>query len=76
MRFLKVMAAGLLCLAILAAIPFAAVAVTHPEKMDILVQVLAKGLEGLTATLEYMLRAFVEYLWWLFEIFKEATKGG
>jgi len=72
-RALKVIVALGLVLAIIAVLPLAAVAVTHPEKMDILIEVLAKGLEGLGITLEYMLRAFVEYLSWLLELFGEAT---
>jgi len=70
---LKIIIALGLVLAILAALPLAAVAVTHPEKIDILIEVLAKGLEGLGVTLEYMLRAFIEYLSWLLELFAEAT---
>jgi len=72
-RALKVIAALGLALAIIAALPLAAVAITHPEKMDILIEILAKGLEGLRITLEYMLRVFVEYLSWLLELFVEAT---
>jgi len=69
---LKVITALGLVLAILAVLPLATVAVTHPEKMDILAEVLVKGLEGLRITLEYILRAFVEYLNWLLEVFERA----
>jgi len=72
-RILKVIAVLGLALAILSALPLATVAVTHPEKMDILAEVLVKGLEGLRITLEHMLRAFVEYLNWLLEVFERAA---
>jgi len=73
MKVLKVITILGLVLATLAVLPLAAVAVTQPEKMDVLIEVLAKGLEGLGVTLEYMLHAFAEYLNWLLELFAEAT---
>jgi len=74
MKAVKIIAALGLVLAILAVLPLAAVAVTHPQRMDVLIEVLAKGLEGLRVVLEYMFRAFAEYLKWLLELFAEATR--
>jgi len=72
-KAIELIAALGLVFAILAVLPLAAIAVSHPERMDVLIEVLAKGLEGLRVTLEYMVHAFAEYLNWLLELFAEAA---